>query len=42
MIFALEVFAGDRLIAHIEHDPQTDRWTLAYTQDELLKQKLAG
>jgi len=35
VIFALQVFAGDSLMALIEHDPLADRWTLAYTQDWL-------
>ena len=33
MTHALDVFAGDALMAHIDHDPAMDTWSLDYTGD---------
>jgi len=30
--FALDVFAGDRRVAQIGHDPLADTWSLLYAQ----------
>lgn len=35
MTFALDVFAGNRLVAQIGHDPLADTWSLLYAQDWL-------
>nr|WP_314546567.1 HipA domain-containing protein [uncultured Massilia sp.] len=35
MSFTLDVFAGERPIARIGHDPMADRWSLVYSDDWL-------